>query len=240
MRIIYSHLTHTEFQVCAGGFTSEEQYLGGDQSFGSGQGGVASGSNWVLNQDFINQALEAAESQSSIIRHPITHEISVNNGIVFADDLNQVSMDSTRKHPDVENLERLRKSAQLNNDRLRASGGFLNIQKFSFWHLAINNKGTCKDVPNSTLTITPTINSDPQPIFHKLQTQHQRILGVHIAPSLKPAAQYDILEQKCNVFKKAINNIPISSIPPPNSNQPVHTSIDWIAAHSTTPISRTH
>ena len=128
VRFIYSHLTQTEFQVCAGGFTSEERYGGGDQSFGSGQGGGASGSNWVLNQDFINQALEAAESHASIIRHPTTHEISVNNGIVFADDLNQVSMDSTRKRPDAENLERLRKSAQLNNDCLRASRGSLNIK----------------------------------------------------------------------------------------------------------------
>ena len=99
VRFIYSHLTQTEFQVCAGCFTSEERYGGGNQSFDSGQGGGASGSNWVLNQDFINQALEAAESQASIIRCQNTNEISANNGIVFADDLHQVSMDSTRKRP---------------------------------------------------------------------------------------------------------------------------------------------
>ena len=159
-----------------------------------------------MNQDFINQPVEAAESQVSKIRHPIAHEISANNGIVFADDLNQVSMDSTRKRSDAENLESLRKSAQLNNDRLRASGGSLNIQKCSFRHLSINNKGTCKDAPNSTLTITPTINSDPQPITRKLRQQHQQILGVHIAPSLKPTAQYDIFERKCKAFKTVINN----------------------------------
>ena len=44
-RFIYSHLTQTEFQVCAGGFTSEERYGGGNRSFGSGQGGGTSGSN---------------------------------------------------------------------------------------------------------------------------------------------------------------------------------------------------
>ena len=151
----------------------DEQYGGGDRSFGSGQGGGASGSNWVLNQDFINRALEAAESQASIIRHPITHEISTNNEIVFADDLNQVSMDSTSKQSDAENLERLCKSAQLNNDCLRASGVSLNLQKCAFQHLSINNKGTCKDVPDSELTITPTANSGLQPIPRKLQTQHQ-------------------------------------------------------------------
>ena len=79
VRFIYSHLTQTEFQVCTGGFTFNKRYGGGDRSFGSGQGSGASGSNWVLNQDFINQALEAAESQASIIRHLITHKISVNN-----------------------------------------------------------------------------------------------------------------------------------------------------------------
>ena len=121
MRFVYSHLAQAKVQVCAGSFTSEEHYGGGDRSFGSGQGGRASGSNWVLNQDFINQALEAAEPQASIIRHPITHEISANNGTVFADDLNQVSMKSTRKRSNAENLERLRKSAQPNNDCLRAS-----------------------------------------------------------------------------------------------------------------------
>ena len=113
--------------MCAGGFTSEEWYGRGDRSFGSGQGGGASGSNWVLNQDFTNLALEAAKSQASIIRHPITHKISVNNGIVFVDDLNQVSMDSTRMRPDAENLECIRKSAQLNNDCLHTSGGSLHI-----------------------------------------------------------------------------------------------------------------
>ena len=39
VRFIYSHLTQTIFQVCAGGFTSKERYGGGDRSFGSGQGG---------------------------------------------------------------------------------------------------------------------------------------------------------------------------------------------------------
>ena len=151
VQFIYSHLTGTEFNVCAGGFTSEERYGGADRSFGSGRGGGASGSNWVLNQNFINRAQEAAESQASIIRYPITHEISANNGLVFADDLNQVSMDSTRKRSDAENLERLRKSAQLNNDCLRASGGSLNIQKCSFRHLSINNKGSCKNFLTSTL-----------------------------------------------------------------------------------------
>ena len=94
---IYSHLTQMVFQVCAGGFTSDERYGGSNRSFGSCQEGGALGSNWVLNQDFVNRAFEAAESQASIIRHPITHKISINNGIVFAHDLNQVSMDSTRK-----------------------------------------------------------------------------------------------------------------------------------------------
>ena len=162
VRFMYSHLTQTQFQVCAGGFTSDERYRGGNRRFGSGQSGGASGLNWILNQDFINRALEAAESQASIIRHPITHAISTNNGIVFADDLNQVSMDSMRKRSDAENLESLCKSAQLNNDCLRTSGSSLNIQKCSFGHLSINNKVTCNDVPNSNLTIIPTINSDPQ------------------------------------------------------------------------------
>ena len=131
VRFMYSHITQTKFQICVGGFTSDKQYGGGDRSCDSGQGGGALGSNWVLNQDFINRVLEAAESQASIIWHPITHELSTNNGIVFADDLNQVSMDATKKRPDAENLESLRKSAQLNNDCLRASGGSLNIQKCS-------------------------------------------------------------------------------------------------------------
>ena len=161
VRFIYSHLTQMVFQVYAGGFTSDKQYGGDDRNFSTGQGGKASGSNWVQNQDFINRALEAAESQASIIRHPITHEIATNNGIVFADDLSQVSMDATRKRSDAENLESLCKAAQLNNDCLRASGGSLNIQKCAFRHLSINNKGTCKDVPNSDLTIIPTTNSDP-------------------------------------------------------------------------------
>ena len=228
VRFMYSHLTQTKFQVCAGGFTSDEQYGGEDQSFGSGQGGGASGANWVLNQDFINRALEAAESQASIIRHPITHEIATNNGIVFADDLNQVSMDTTRKRSDAENLESLRKAAQLNNDCLRASGGSLNIQKCAFRHLSMNNKGKCNDVPNSAITIIPSTNSVPQPIARMLRNQHQRILGVHIAPSLKTTAQYDILEQKCKVFKTAINNNPLH---PSHlriaTNQYIHPSIGY-------------
>ena len=138
-------------------------------------------------------------------------------------------MGATRKRSDAENLESLRKSAQLNNNCLCASGGSLNIQKCSFQHLSINNKGTCKDVPNSDLTITPTINSGPQPISRKLQTQHQRILGVHIAPSLKPTAQYDILEQKCKAFKTAINNNPLvpSHLRTANS-QYIHPSIRYL------------
>ena len=185
-------------------------------------------SNWVLNQDFINRALEAAESQASIIWHPITHELSANNGIVFADDLNQVLMDATRKRSDAENLESLRKSAQLNNDCLCTSGGSLNIQKCSSWNLSINNKGTCKDVPNSGLAITPTINSGPQSISRKLHTQHQRILGAHIAPSLKPIDQYDILELKCKALKTATNNNPLypSHLRTAN-NQYIHPSVGY-------------
>ena len=34
VRFMFSHLTQTKFQVCAGGFTSDEQYGGGDRSFG--------------------------------------------------------------------------------------------------------------------------------------------------------------------------------------------------------------
>ena len=209
--------------------TSKDRYGGGDRSVGSGQGGGASGSNWVLSQDFINRALEAAESQASIIRHPITHEMSANNGIVFTDDLNQVSMDSMRKRSDAENLERLRQLAQLNNDCLRASGGSLNIQKCPFQHISINNKGTCRDIPNSSLTITPTINSDPQLITRMLRNQHQRILGVHIVPSLKLTLQYDILEQKCKVFKTAINNNPLHpSHLRTATNQCIHPSIGYL------------
>ena len=61
-----------------------------------------------------------------------------------------------------------------------------------------------------------------------IRTQHQQILGVHIAPSLKPAAQYDILEQKCKAFKTAINNNPLhpSHLQTAN-NQYIHSSIGY-------------
>ena len=49
------------FNVRAGGVTSATQYGGPGKSFGSGQGGEASGFNWIVNQDVANCVLEDHE-----------------------------------------------------------------------------------------------------------------------------------------------------------------------------------
>ena len=102
-----------------------------------------------------------------------------------------------------------------------------------------NQQRTCNNVPNSNLTITPTINSGPQSISRKLQNQHQRILGVHIAPSLKLIAEYNILELKCKAFKTAINNNPLrpSHLRTAN-NQYIHPSIGYLLIAQRLPTAR--
>ena len=162
---LHNHLTKTEFNVTAGGFTSENQYGGGSTSFGSGQIRGASGFHWISSQDIANKALEAAETQMCVIHHPITGELRTNNGIVFADDLTQISMSSVEQCPSIINISTLQKSVQLANNCLRASGWSFTIPKFSFYHIDITKKGTLHDVPNSQFTIQPTPTPDHQICF---------------------------------------------------------------------------
>ena len=91
---LHNHLTKTEFNVIAGGFTFKNRYRGGSTSFGSGQRGGASGFHWNINQDITNKALEVSKTQMCVIHHHITREVQSNNGIVFADDLTKTSMSS--------------------------------------------------------------------------------------------------------------------------------------------------
>ena len=72
---LHNHLTNTEFNVTAGGFTSKNRYKGGSTSFGSEQGGGASGFHWIINQDITNKALEAAETQVCVTCRPTTGEV---------------------------------------------------------------------------------------------------------------------------------------------------------------------
>ena len=153
---LHNHLTKTEFNVIAGGFTSENRYKGGSTSFGSGQRGGAYRFHWIINQDITNKALEAAETQECVIRHPITGEVQTNNGIAFADDLTQISMSSIEQRPSITNISTLQKSVQLANNCLRAIEGSFSIPKCSFCHIAITKKGTLQDVPYSQFTIQPT------------------------------------------------------------------------------------
>ena len=80
---LYNHLTKTDFNITAGGFTSKDRYGGGSTSFGSRQGEGASGFHWTINQDIINKALETDETQACVIRHPITGEVQTNNEIIL-------------------------------------------------------------------------------------------------------------------------------------------------------------
>ena len=146
---LHNHLTNMEFNVTARGFTSEDRYGRGSTSFGSGQGEGAFGFHWTINQDIINQALETDETQACAICHPITGEVRTDNGIVFADDITQISMSSLEHHSNATDLSTLQKSVELANNCLRASGGSFSIPKCSFWHLDIDRKGTLRDVPDS-------------------------------------------------------------------------------------------
>ena len=122
---LHIHLKNTEFNVIAGDFTSENRYRGGPTSFGSGQGGEASGFHWNINQDITNKALEASETQTCVICHPITREVQTNNGIVFADDLAKISISSIEQRSNEINISTVQQSVQLANNCLRASGGYL-------------------------------------------------------------------------------------------------------------------
>ena len=115
---LHNHLTNMEFNVTARGFTSEDRYGRGSTSFGSGQRGGASGFHWTINQDIINKALETDDTQACVICHPITGEVRTNNGIVFADDLAQISMSSFKHRSNATDISTPQKSAQLANNCL--------------------------------------------------------------------------------------------------------------------------
>ena len=165
-------------------------------SFGSGQGGGASGFHWTINQDIINKVLETDETQACVIRHPITGGVRTNNGIVFADDLTQISISSLEHRSNTTNISTLQKSVQLANNCLRSSGGSFSIQKCSFRHLDIDRKWTLRDVPNSQFTIQPTPTSDHQIFTLFDKTKPQKVLGVHTVPTNSTTYQWGILLQR--------------------------------------------
>ena len=139
-KFFHDHLTKTEFNVTAGGFTSKNRYGGGSTSFGGGQSRGASGFHWIVNQDIINKALETDQTQVCVIRHPITGKVRPNNGI--ADDLTQISMSSLEHRSNAIDISILQKYVQLANNCLQALRGSFSIPKCSFWHIDIDRKGT--------------------------------------------------------------------------------------------------
>ena len=163
---LHNHLTKTQFNVIAGGFTSKNRYRGGSTSFRSGQGGGASSFHWNINHDITNKVLEASETQVCVICHPITWEVRLNNGIVFADNLTQFLTSSIEQRSNDTNISTLQQSVQLANNCLRASGGSFANPKWSFHHIDIYRKGTLRYVPNSRFTIQPTPTSDHQIFEH--------------------------------------------------------------------------
>ncbi len=132
VRFLYNHLTQMTFDVLAGGFRSKERYGGENSSFGSGQGGGASGFHWLITLDASNKALENHNIKGCVITDPITGETKSNNGIVFADDLTQIAMSNVTLRTPADNLSRLTNITQLANNNLRASGGLSPSQNAAF------------------------------------------------------------------------------------------------------------
>ena len=170
--------------------------MGGSTSFGSGQGGGASGFHWIISQDITNKALEAAETQVCVICHPITGEVQTNNGIVFADDLTQISMSSVEQRPSIINISTLQKSVPLANNCFRASGGSFSIPKCSFQNIDIDRKGALRDVPDSQFAIQPIPTSDYQIFTFTEKTKPPKVLGVHTVPTNSTPYQQGILLQQ--------------------------------------------
>ena len=56
VKFVYNHLTRVTFDVLAEGFKSKKRYGGKDSSFGSGQGGGASGFHLIITQDASSDA----------------------------------------------------------------------------------------------------------------------------------------------------------------------------------------
>ena len=96
-KFMSNHLTLTRFNVRAGGSTSTTTYGGPGLSFGSGQGGGASPTNWTFMHDVTIQALEDLPIKSCIIQDPSSGETRSRNSQVFADDMNFTSLGTTRK-----------------------------------------------------------------------------------------------------------------------------------------------
>ena len=112
------HVTQVTFDVLTGGFKSKKRYGGKDSSFGSGQGGGASGFHWVITQDASNEALENHNIKGCVIKGPITGETRSNNGIMFADDLTQIAMSNVPLCTPVTNLSTIRNITQFANNNL--------------------------------------------------------------------------------------------------------------------------
>lgn len=69
---LYNHITQVTFDILAGGFKSKERYGGKDNTFGSRQGGGASGFHWNITQDASNKALEKHIIERCVIKDLIT------------------------------------------------------------------------------------------------------------------------------------------------------------------------
>ena len=70
-KLMSEHLHRTTFNIRAGGMTSATQYGSPGRSFCSGQGGGASGVNWIVNQDVTNCVLKANEIKARTIQDAI-------------------------------------------------------------------------------------------------------------------------------------------------------------------------
>ena len=89
-------------------------------SFGSGQGGGASGFHWIINQDITNKALEAAETQASFLILSQQRYEQIMVLFLRMTDLTQISMSSLEQRSNVINISTLQQSVQLANNCLRA------------------------------------------------------------------------------------------------------------------------
>ena len=95
------------FDVLTGGFKSKERHGVEDSSFGSGQGGGATGFHWLITQDASNKALENHNIKGCVIKDPITGKAKSNNVIVFADYLTQIAMSNVSPRTPADNLSKL-------------------------------------------------------------------------------------------------------------------------------------
>lgn len=192
--------------------TSTETYGGPGHCFGTGQGGGGSTSNWTFLHDVTLRTIESHETQCCVIHDPSTGVQQSRNSNAFADDMNVLSMNTTRKLSMEKICEDIRRIGQRANDCIRASGGSFNLQKCS-WRCSVPIKYQGKaDVTeiHRELEIIPSPGS-PSEIIPRLPkgTPHRQ-LGVQLVPSLSPNPQLALLRQKCFRFKATIRQNSLS------------------------------